>query len=120
MLFAPPLSQILKHLKGSKRQAERVEYIKESDQKPKKLLELQDILTHIIAETFKKPTTKDTEEEKVKRMKEQNFNTLLMVVVGEAIRIASLMAQRRSVAIAGPFQLAKAHQLTQILNRAYS
>ena len=53
-------------------------------------------------------------------MKEANFNSLLMAVMGEAVKIATAMTQRRSVAIAGPFSLAKAHQLTQILNRAYS
>ena len=53
-------------------------------------------------------------------MKEKNFNTHLMFVISEAVKVAKAMAQRRSVAIAGPFPLSKAHQLTQILNRAYS
>ena len=42
-------------------------------------------------------------------MQEKNFNTLLMAVMHEAVKIAETMAQRRSVAIAGPFPLVKAH-----------
>lgn len=53
-------------------------------------------------------------------MQEKNFNTLLMAVMHEAVNIAETMAQRRSVAIAGPFPLVKAHQLAQLLNRAYA
>ena len=44
---------------------------------------------------------------------------MLLAVLEEAVQIAKAMALRRSVPIAGPFSLEKAHQLTQLLNRAY-
>ena len=53
-------------------------------------------------------------------MKEKNFNNMLLAVLDEAVEIAKVMAMRRSAPIAGPFSLVKAHQLTQLLNRAYS
>lgn len=42
-------------------------------------------------------------------MKEKNFNNLLLAVLEEAVQIAQAMTQRRSVPIAGPFSLVKAH-----------
>jgi len=117
--FAPSLAEILQSTKsGNKSQGS--ESIKDSEDLPKKITDLRDILKLIITETYKDPYTKDTEEVKQQKMKEKNFNTLLMAVMEEAVKIATAMTQRRSVAIAGPFPLVKAHLLTQLLNVAYS
>lgn len=76
---------------------------------PKKISDLKEILKLIITETYKDPYKNDTEEVKQQKMKEKNFNTLLMAVMEEAVKIATAMTQRRSVAIAGPLPFVKAH-----------
>ena len=107
--FAPSLKSIISCLKGRTQSAE---YIKESSETPQKIIELQQILKLIIEATYKPPNTKDSEEVKQQKVKELNFNSLLMAVMGEAVKVATAMTQRRSVAVAGPFSLTKAHSLT--------
>ena len=67
------------------------DFIKESDEVPKKIVELEEMFKLLVAETYKDPTTKDSEEVKIKRMKEKNFNTLLLAVLAEAVKVAKVM-----------------------------
>ena len=120
--FAPTLKDILGKKKTSSKLGapDEQQYIKESESKPLKIVELRQILEIIIKETYSDPTTNDSEEVRQRKMQEKNFNTLLMAVMDDAVKIAQAVAERRSAAIAGPFPLEKAHQLAQLLNRAYS
>ena len=106
-IFAPSLQKMLKVLKKRSTKLEPVppDFIKESDEVPKRIVELEEMFKLLVAETYKNPTTKDSEEVKVKRMKEKNFNTLLLAVLAEAVKVAKVMQSRRSAPIAGPLPL---------------
>lgn len=88
--FAPSLAEIIKNSRGGSKFS-GFEIIKDSEDLPKKITDLQEILKLIIAETYKDPYKNDTEEVKLQKMKEKNFNTLLMAVMEEAVKIAIAM-----------------------------
>ena len=73
------------------------------------MIELKEILKLIMEKTYQSPYTDDTEEVKEQKLKQKNFNIRLLAIMDEAVLIAKAMTQRRSVPIAGPFPLVKAH-----------
>lgn len=46
----------------------------------------------IIEATYTDPTSNDSEEVKQQKMKEKNFNTLLLAVMDDAVKIATAMS----------------------------
>ena len=86
---------ILKHIPKSNKDSVGKRFsdvfILESSDEPKKLIELHEIIKLIADTTFIPPTTQDSDEIKMKKMKEKNFNTLLLFVLEQSVTIATRM-----------------------------